>query len=116
VEWDGVAYSVPPEVVGSKVVCRVGVDTDVLEVSWGSTVVARHRLSPGATEPVWDPAHRAAAEAMALGRHRPNLALVAPPDEPRSAGRLELGEGDYDVDAPDLEARYGVCGCTGRGA
>lgn len=115
VEWDGVPYSVLPEVVGSKVVCRVEVDSDVLEVSWGTTVVARHRLSPGATEPVWDPAHREAAEAIALGRHRPALALVAPPaEEPR--GRLELGEGDYDVDAVDLEARYGDCGCTGRGA
>ena len=28
---------------------------------------------------------------------------------------LELGGGDYDVDTPDLDARYGGCGCTGRG-
>src|ERR1039458_7620498 len=34
VEWDGVSYSVPPEVVGSKVACRLEVDSDVLEVSW----------------------------------------------------------------------------------
>jgi hypothetical protein len=114
-----VPYSVPPECLGHKVGCRVEVDSDVLEVVLGTTVVARHKLQPGATEPVWDPAHRAAAEAIALGRSRPRLALVPPPaadEEPVSAGRLELGEGDYDVDALDLEARYGGCGCTGRGA
>jgi transposase len=117
VAWDGVSYSVPPEVVGHKVVCRVEVDSRTLEVCWGTTVIARHQLRPGATEAVWDPAHRAAAEAIALGRGRPGLRLVAPlppgPDWP--VKRLELGDGDYDVDAPDLAARYGGCGCTGRG-
>ena len=113
VEWEGVAYSVPPEALGSKVVCRVEVDSDILEVSWGAQVVARHRLRPGATEPVWDPAHRAACEAIALGAHR-HLRLVPPPPEPDAAtARLEL-EGDYDVDNIDLEARYGGCGCTGE--
>jgi transposase len=118
IEWDCVPYSVPPEVLGCKVSCRVEVDSDVLEVRWGSQLVARHTLRPGATEPVWDPAHRAAAEAIALGRSRPVLRVVPPPAEPEPppAGRLELGDGDYDVDAPDLEARYGGCGCTGSGA
>jgi transposase len=115
VEWDGVPYSVPPEVVGSKVACRVEVDSEVLEVWWGTTVVALHRLDPEATEPVWDPAHRAAAEAVALGRHRPALRVVTAPAEVPQRG-LELGAGDYDVEPLDLEARYGGCGCTGRGA
>lgn len=119
VEWDSVPYSVPPEVVGSKVTCRVEVDSDVLEVSWAGRVVARHRLCPGADGPVWDPAHLAAAEAIALGRSRPVLRLVAPPGPDRPAApawRLELGDGDYDIDRPDLAARYGGCGCTGNGA
>ncbi|MGC9963735.1 MAG: IS21 family transposase [Acidimicrobiales bacterium] len=116
VEWEGVPYSVPPECAGSKVICRVEVDSNVLEVSFGPTVVARHELRPGATEPVWDPAHRQAAAAIALGRSRPSLRLLATP-EPAvpTGGRLELGEGDYDVDPVDLSARYGACGCTGTG-
>lgn len=114
VEWDGVPYSVPPSYAGHALVCRVDVDSDVLEIVSGATVIARHVLRPGATEPVWDPAHRAAAEAIALGRSRPPLRLVPAPSEPPSR-RLELGEGDYDVDAVDLAARYGGCGCTGKG-
>jgi hypothetical protein len=119
IEWGGVPYSVPPECLGQKVVCRVEVGSDILELSCGADVVGRHRLCPGSTEPVWDPAHRAAAEAIALGRSHPGLKLVKPPPEevvmptPR---RLELGEGDYDVEAPDLTMRYGGCGCTGAGA
>ncbi|HET7486716.1 MAG TPA: hypothetical protein VFJ85_02220 [Acidimicrobiales bacterium] len=77
-------------------------------------------LSPGATEAVWDPDHRAAAEAIALGRSRPPLRLVPPAAEPAitapASPPLELGPGDYDVDAPDLDARYGACGCQGAGA
>jgi len=121
VEWEAVAYSVPPGWVGHAVSCRVEVDTDVLEITAGTTLLSRHRLAPGATEPVWDPAHRAAAEAIALGRARPALAVVTPVVAPaglrRDPGaRLELGEGDYDVEALDLDVRYGVCGCTGEGA
>jgi transposase len=117
VEWDGVQYSVPPEMVGHKVTGRVEVDSAVLQVVWGTSIVAVHTLQPGATEPVWDPAHRAAAEAIALGRVRPTLRVVPPLPEPspEPAGRLELGEGDYDVEDLDLDARYGGCGCTGRG-
>jgi transposase len=116
VEWDGVAYSVPPGWVGQVVCCRVEVDSDTLEITAGTTVVSRHRLQPGATEAVWDPAHRAAAEAVALGRARPKLHVVSAPDRHRDAGHLDLGQGDYDVESLDLQARYGGCGCTGRGA
>lgn len=120
IEWDGVRYSVPPECLGHKVACRVEVDSTALEVISGAAVVARHMLSPGATEPVWEPAHRAAAEAIALGRTRPVLHLVAPPqpDQTRSTtGRIELGGSDhYEVAAVDLAVRYGGCGCTGQGS
>jgi len=93
------------------------VDSDLLEVHWGAQLLARHTLRPGAAGPVWGPAHHAAAEAIALGRSRPQLRVVPPPAQPeRPVGRLALGDGDYDVDAPDLEGRYGGCGCTGRGA
>jgi transposase len=130
VEWDKVPYSVPPEVVGSVVTCRVQVDSDELVIAWGARQVARHRLRPGATEPVWDPDHRAAAEAIALGRARSHLTVLPPcaddaddrhdrvdrNDRAVAPRRLELGEGDYDVDDIDLQARYGACGCTGEGA
>jgi hypothetical protein len=118
VEWDGVPYSVPPGWVGHVVCCRVEVDSDTLEITAGATVVSRHRVQPGATEAVWDPAHRAAAEAIALGRARPKLHVVSAPasDRHSEAGHLDLGQGDYDVESLDLQARYGGCGCTGQGA
>ena len=73
-EWDGVPYSVPPGWLGHKVACRVEVDADVLEISSAARLLCRHRLPPDATEPVWDPAHRAAAEAIALGPGPPGAA------------------------------------------
>ena len=53
------SYSVEPSCVGQMVSCRVEVDSAMLVVTCGTTEVARHRLDPDATEPVWDPAHRA---------------------------------------------------------
>jgi hypothetical protein len=97
------------------VACRVEVDTDVLQISWGGRLVATHQLAPAGSEAVWDPAHRAAAEAAALGRTRPPLRLVPPaasaPSEPGSppVERLDVGDG-YDVEIPDLGARYGLEG------
>ncbi len=115
VEWDGVPYSVPPECAGAKVTCRVEIDSSVLEISFGTSVVARHELAPGSSEPVWDPAHRQSAEVIALGRGRPAMHLVIPAAPSPGLGRLELGGGDYEVEAIDLSARYGACGCTGSG-
>lgn len=120
VEWEGVAYSVAPDALGSKVVCRAEVDSGILEIWWGSQRVARHRLRPGATEAVWDPAHREAVEAIALGRTRSTTAMPPPPlakdrEETDQAAPLEMDQWPYDVQGPDLEARYGACGCTGRG-
>ena len=105
IEWAGVRYSVPPEVLGAMVECRVEVDADELVIRFAGREVARHRLAPSGE--VWDPAHRSRAEAVALGRHRRRaLRLVPPPEDPPPCARLELG-GDYDVEDPDL-ARYGL--------
>ncbi|MGH9070932.1 MAG: hypothetical protein ACRDX8_07175, partial [Acidimicrobiales bacterium] len=84
-------------------------------------VVATHRLGSAGAGPVWDPAHRAAAEAIALAPHRRREAAgtCAPPSG-RQRG-LDLGTGDYEVEPVDL-ARYDLarpepgCGCLGTGA
>jgi transposase len=112
VEVDGVFYSVPPSLVGTTVEIRLPVDAGILEIRAHGSVVATHDLAPPRSPPVWDPAHRKAAEAMALAPHaRPRLSLVtrdeSPPLEP-----LELGDGDYDVEVPDLACyELGGCGC-----
>jgi hypothetical protein len=63
---------------------------------------------------IWLPEHRAQVEAIALaGRSKTSdarhLHLVTPPT-PGDVGceELELGKGDYDVEAPDLAERYGI--------
>ncbi len=57
-----------------------------------------------------EPEHRAAAEALALGRNsdRPDLRLLANDhgDQP-VVERLELAD-DYDVAPPDLDDRYAI--------
>jgi transposase len=113
VEWEGVTYSVPPELAGHKVSCRAEVDHQELEIYWGGQLMRRHGLCPGADGPVWHPEDRQAAETIALGRQGPAPVdeVAAPPAQPSS--RLDLGEGDYDVEALDLARRYGACGCTG---
>jgi len=109
---DGVRYSVPPEVLGQLVEVRRRVDAAEFTVCWAGAVVATHQVAAG-REIVWDPTHRAATEAIALaGRSakpdRRHLHLVAPP--PLEAADLGLGGGDFDVDPPDLDARYGIGG------
>lgn len=105
ITWDGARYSVPPACLGQLVEARVPVDSNELTVRWAGNVVARHRLVVSGAD-VWDPAHRAAAEASALAsnQHR-HLRVVTPADPEPSAGsvgRIELGDGDYDIAAPDL--------------
>ncbi|MGH9128838.1 MAG: IS21 family transposase [Acidimicrobiales bacterium] len=103
IEWGAIRYSVPPATLGQLVECRVEVDSGTLQVRWGDQVVATHALaSPGASD-VWDPAHRREAEAAALGRTQGPLRLVAGGAAPRPAQPL----GEYDIEAPDLGARYG---------
>ena len=70
-------------------------------------LIATHRLVGGRRVDVWNPEHRAAAEALALGwkTDRPDLRLIADHDDEHVPARLEL-DGDFDVDPVDLEARY----------
>ena len=105
IEWDGVFYSLPPRAVGHIVEGRQPVVGAVLELRLGGELVAVHPLAAAGSDPQWLPEHRAAAEAIALGRHGRHLRPVDDIDigavEP--AAVLELGDGDFDVDAPDLD-------------
>ena len=109
IEWDGARYSVPPEVLGQRVEVRLPVEGSRLEVRWAGELVASHRLGlPG--EEVWDSAHRGAAEAVALGRHRPHRHLrVVGGDErvEQPLARLDIGAG-LDVEPPNLARNYGL--------
>jgi transposase len=104
IEWEAVRYSVPPECLGQRVGCRVEVDSGTLEISWANAVVGTHTLVAAPHDDVWDPGHRAAAEAAALGRTRAPLRLVSGPQTPRPADPLA----EFDVAIPDLAERYGV--------
>ena len=107
---DGVRYSVPPNMGGQFVEIRRGVDSEVFEVRWAGTVVARHRQADGDVAEVWADDHRRAAVAEALSRHdRPRRHLRAVNDTPAAeAARLDLGAGDFDIEAPDLAGRYAI--------
>ena len=103
IHWKGVRYSVDPACIGQKVACREEVDAGELAITWAGTDVGRHSVAAPGSPDVWDPAHRAAAEAAALGRTRPALHLVGDgPAVPRPPDPYA----DYDVDVPDLAARY----------
>ncbi len=104
VEWDGVFYSVPPSAAGQLVEARQAVASSLLELRMAGRLIAEHRLAPPGSEPQWLAAHRAAAEAIALGRHGAPLRPVSEaPASPVVTGGLDLGDGDYDVEDPDLE-------------
>jgi hypothetical protein len=110
VEVGGARYSVPPELAGQLVELRLPVASTELEIRSGGQLVARHPLAAGG-QTVWDPAHRAALQRLALGRRRParHLRSVADPPPPCTA-ELELGPGDYQVATPDLAVRYDLDG------
>lgn len=110
VSVDGVRYSVPPNMLGQLTEIRRGVGSEVFEVRWAGTVVARHRVVGGDITEVWTDDHRRAAVAEALSRHdRPRRHLRAVTDTaPVETVRLDLGAGDFDVEAPDLAGRYSV--------
>jgi hypothetical protein len=105
VEWDGVFYSVSPDAVNHLVEARQPVTEPTLEVRLAGRVVAVHRLAAAGSQPQWLPEHRAAAEAIALGRHGRHLRAVHDHDVPADVVPvlLELGDGDYDVAEPDLD-------------
>ena len=111
IEWDGVFYSLPPRAVGQLVEGRQPVVGGVLELRLGGELVAVHRVAAAGADPQWLPEHRAAAEAVALGRHGRHL---RPVDDIETAAAepavvLELGDGDFDVEAPDLDM-FGAIG------
>ena len=102
VEWDGVFYSTPPEAAAQLVDARQAVGSATLELRLGGRLVAEHRVVAAGSDPQWLPEHRAAAEAIALGRHGRPLRAV-PAEAPPTAPELHLGDGDYDVEVPDLD-------------
>jgi transposase len=106
---DANRYSVPPEALGHKVEIRRRVDANTVEIRLAGRLIATHRLVAGRRVDVWDPAHKLAAETLALGWDPtgPDLRVVENQPEPATVERLELG-GDYDVDAPDLDDRYTI--------
>jgi hypothetical protein len=127
IEWDTVYYSAPPELAGRWVEIRQPVAAGMLELRFAGRLIATHRLAPPGSEPQWLAEHRAAAEAIALGRRGRHLHVVVDEDAPETlpAPRVELGDGDYDVEDPDLDL-FGMigphpdgasgdeaCGCTG---
>jgi len=108
---DANRYSVPPEALGHKVEIRRRVDGDTVEIRLAGRLIATHRLVGGRRVDVWDPAHKLAAETLALGwdLNGPDLRVVANQPEPAAVERLEL-DGDYDVAPPDLDGRYTITG------
>ena len=110
IEWRAVRYSVPVRCLGQRVEVRQEVDDERIEIRWAGEVVRTHRLATGDVAEVWDGDDFAQAQAAALGRHRRHLHVVAPEASPAPAQeRLELGEGDYDVEPLDL-GRYDLDG------
>jgi transposase len=105
VHWKGVRYSVTPACIGQRVACREEVDAGELTITWAAQVVGRHPVAPAGSCEVWDPSHRQAAEAAALGRTRPALRLVTEAAPVPRPGDPYAG---YDVTVPDLADRYGA--------
>ncbi len=103
VEWRGVSYSVPPDALGQLVECRSPLGEDVLEIRLAGRRVALHRVGLPGTGTIWDPVHRRAAEAEALGRHLPVRRRV------RVLERSVTKATDYAVAAVDL-SRYDLDG------
>jgi transposase len=113
VEVDRVLYSVPPALRGTMVEVRLPVDAGVLEIRSHGSVVATHVVAPPGSAPVWDPIHRREAEEMALAPHARRHLHAVVPTVGEALGLLDLGDGDYEVEIPDLGS-YGFgdgCGC-----
>ena len=106
---DANRYSVPPEALGHMVEIRRPVDSDTVEIRLAGRLIATHRLVAGRRVDVWDPAHKLAAETLALGwdPNGPDLRVVENQPQPSTVERLELG-GDYDVAQLDLDGRYTI--------
>jgi len=103
VEWRGVSYSVPPEALGQLVECRSPLGEGLVEIRLAGKRIALHRVAMPGGGPIWEPAHRVAAEAVALGRHAPNTRHLRVVTDGAVAG------GDYAVETIDL-SRYDLDG------
>jgi transposase len=107
IEWERVRYSVPPWCLGQLVEVRCPVDSNELSVRCAGRLVATHRIATDGRVEVWDPTHRATAEAAALtSNQRRHLHVVRDAQASTPIGRIDLPGGDFDVAAPDLAARY----------
>ena len=104
VEWQGTSYSVPPEALGALVECRAPLGEGRLEIRLAGRQIALHHLALPGVDQLWDPAHRAAAERVALGRHRPDRGHLRVVTDTST-----VPAGDYSVDAVDL-SRYDLDG------
>jgi transposase len=118
IEWDGVFYSTPPEVITEMIEARAPVAAGILELRFAGRLIATHRLAPGGSDPQWLPEHRAAAETIALERRHLHPAADFDPGPPGPTQPIVLdllGVGDYDVEDPDLGDYDGIvgCGCLG---
>jgi hypothetical protein len=100
-EVDGVAYSAPPA-PGTVVEVRLPVDAGVLQIRALGSDVVTHAVAPPGSPPVWDPAHRRAAEALALAPHARKYLHAVSPTVAEPLELLDLGDGDYEVEVPDL--------------
>jgi hypothetical protein len=94
------------------------VDSTEFSVRHAGRLVVTHTLHPDpGPDIIWHPEHRAATEAIALAGRRTHddrhLHLVTPPAAETGCEQSELGDGDYDVDPPDLAERYGIGGELG---
>lgn len=109
---DAVRYSAPPNMLGQLVEIRRRVDSGAFEIRWAGNTVAHHRIAGDDITEVWADDHRRATVTEALSRHdhdRPRRHLRAVTDtEAVEAARLDLGAGDFDIEAPDLAHRYSI--------
>ena len=112
IEFDSVRYSVPADCLGQLVEVRKPVDSNEISIRWADRQIVPHRVPTDGRTEVWDPMHRAQAEASALastGRRHLHVVRDHDPEPAPTAGpvgRIELPGGDFDVATPDLAARY----------
>jgi transposase len=110
---DGGRYGVPPEVLGQLVEIRRPVDSSEFSVRHAGRIVVTHALQadPG-PDIIWQPEHRSAVEAIAMGvrwsHDSRRLRLLTPPPADAPPCQLDLGGADFDVEVPDLARRYGL--------